>query len=102
MARRCSASVAAGSDRAVCGASRLVCQRQFKVEENSCLLSLSVAAVGKRLVELIFGVILAGLVAVLCVTLVRHCFGKPSTGHRVCECTSGLEDDDKMVLFDPS
>jgi len=38
MAYRCSASAAVGSDRAVCGVSRLVCQRQFEVEENSfCL-----------------------------------------------------------------
>ena len=85
MARRCSASVAVGSDRAVCGASRLVCQRQFEVEENSFLLSLSVAAVGKRLVELIFGLILAGLVAVPFSSLARQCFGKPSTGRRLCE-----------------
>ena len=54
------------------------------------------------MIELIFGLILAGLVAVFFSTLVRHCFGKPSTGHRLRESTSRLEDDDKMVLFDPS
>ena len=37
------------------------------------------------LVELIFGLILAGLVAVLFSSLARHCFGKPSTGRRLCE-----------------
>jgi len=35
MACRFSVSVAAGSDHAVCGVSRLACQRQFRVEENS-------------------------------------------------------------------
>ena len=35
MASHCSASVVGGSDLAVCGVSRLACQRQFEVEENS-------------------------------------------------------------------
>ena len=52
--------------------------------------------------DLRVALILAGLVAVFFSTLVCHCFGKPSTGRRLRESTSRLEDDDKMVLFDPS
>ena len=35
MASHISASVVGGSDLAVCGVSRLACQRRFEVEENS-------------------------------------------------------------------
>ena len=50
---------------AVRDVSRLVCQRQFEVEENSLCLVSWLRLTGMRLVELISGLILACLVAVL-------------------------------------
>ena len=81
MACRSSVSVAAGSDHAVCGVSRLACQRQFRVEENSSRMVGWATALRKRLVELITGLILACLVAAFFAP-VSHCLGKPGGGCR--------------------